>query len=763
MNTLPSAPNRGEWRAQLLASAVLFALTLGMFADALFAGDSIVASDENGDVREYFSVMREFGYEQMRAGNVPLWNPYNFCGTPFLAGMQSSLLYPFNVSYFALPLAKALNLEIAFHIWLVGVLMFAWARNRGLRFEAALLSAVTVMFSGAYFLHELSGHLTLLSAWAWAPLVFLAADKLIDGARAHGAFAGAAALTLIIYAGHPQALYCTLVVLGAYAGGRWLFAANRQRSALLLSFMLLAPLVLGAAQLWPTLAASGESVRAAGLPYHFASRFSFPPENLVTIVVPKLFGDYVHTTYVGRWVVWETSLFIGCGALTLAIYGILFGSTRQRWWWALLALGIVLVALGRYTILFKVLYKLLPGFSGFRSPSKFMFHATLFLALLAGLGMHTLLERRFRVRSVAFALFVAATLLALGALTLSESLWAAAIDAMRAGGDVWYTWDPKVPPVSTVNARYALAVAAGTCAALSLAWFLSARWRWPVYGVLLISIIELFVFARSSRPTFDLDAVKRPDIAMRLEPGADYRVWDWNAINVPMSLRVRDIWGYDPAQLLRYTEFMQFSQGGSLEASAHEVPFKPVFHPWFAMLGCRYVIDSRKPELWINEAPAYLPRFVLVPNYRVVTDPVERFNQMLAPTFDPRDVVLLESQPDPAPKPFSAGNVSLLSEATDELRLEVNVDAPCLLLIADAYAKDWKAVGVGDSVQSDYTVMPANHVLRAIPLRPGLHRIHMIYDPAAWTFGRYAALLSVPAFMLGWFLTARRRKSSHAA
>jgi len=46
---------------------------------------------------------RTFTNEMLAKNTIPLWNPYNFAGTPFLADFQSSIFYPLNILYFFLP------------------------------------------------------------------------------------------------------------------------------------------------------------------------------------------------------------------------------------------------------------------------------------------------------------------------------------------------------------------------------------------------------------------------------------------------------------------------------------------------------------------------------------------------------------------------------------------------------------------------------------------------------------------------------------
>ena len=57
-----------------------------------------------------------------------------------------------------------------------------------------------------------------------------------------------------------------------------------------------------------------------------------------------------------------------------------------------MALALFWIALGVYTPLFSVLYRYAPGFSYFRSPSKFAYDGLLFLAMLSAFGADALIR-----------------------------------------------------------------------------------------------------------------------------------------------------------------------------------------------------------------------------------------------------------------------------------------------------------------------------------------------------------------------------------
>ena len=190
----------------LLALLVLFGLTLLMFVDVLFTAKEVILSQSGTDLSSQFVYWREFGFSQLSQGNLALWNPHIFSGMPYFGGFQSALLYPPNWLYLVLPLAKAINVSIALHVFLAGLFIYLWTFQRGLHPAACLLSSTLFMFSGPYFLHISAGHLPNLCAMVWAPLLFLAIDGLLQERSITWCLTGMFAITF--RPSHPTSWPC---------------------------------------------------------------------------------------------------------------------------------------------------------------------------------------------------------------------------------------------------------------------------------------------------------------------------------------------------------------------------------------------------------------------------------------------------------------------------------------------------------------------------------------------------------------------------
>ncbi len=222
-----------------------------MFASVLFLPGDRVLSELGMDTSNLFAYWRQFGFEQLRAGNLALRIPQVYSGSPFLGGFEEALLYPPNwILYLTLPLAKAINAEFALHVFLFGLFMAMWVERYKLHPLAVLLAACVAMFSKSFFGEILSGHLPHLDSMAWAPLILLTVDSLLDAPCFKWILIGILALSMQVLAGYPQVLFDTILTCAIYAAIRLVKAPRPMRTALALSLMGVGAALICAGQLW---------------------------------------------------------------------------------------------------------------------------------------------------------------------------------------------------------------------------------------------------------------------------------------------------------------------------------------------------------------------------------------------------------------------------------------------------------------------------------------------------------------------------------
>lgn len=755
--------------AFLFALIGLFVLTLGMFWDVIFIHKETVLSSSSAwtDLSSQFVHWRRFGFDEMKNGNLPLWNPHIFSGMPYLPGFQSALLYPLNVVYLILPLPKAINVGIALHVFLGSVFVYLWTAQRKLHPLACFLAASEFMFCGPHFLHIYAGHLPNLCALVWVPLLFLSIDGLFEKKSLWWCFLGIFVGAMQILAGHPQYVFYTGIAATIYTGIRIIWAEKRLKIATSYAGIYAGAIVLAAVQLFPGIQATEESIRGAGVSYEFASIFSFPPENLLTWLVPGFFGDMVHFEYWGRWLLWEMCLFISVTGLGLAAYAVVFGTERERYILLMMVLILMMLALGAHTPLFRVLYEHVPGFNKFRGSSKFTLQATVFLIMLSATGLDLIIRNGVKKCKTLIVLFF---VLAVAGVIFAEGVRLSAISGPEGHWHeilqtIFHSTDPLRSPgffsdrdsvtQAGIFAAKNVMVFAGACLLICIVLLLSRFYRNLLYLLVLLAVTELFVFARMSRETFELLEPTRNLSEFFAAKAGDHRVLNLSHPNSAMSIGALDIWGSDPGVLRRYAEFMAFTQGQNPDAvTQHLEVYRR--HRLYDMLRCSYGIIRKGGQIHIYEISRdVMPRLTLIRDSRIVTGRNRIFSLMNDKSFDPRKTVVLEQDPKLAKFEMTKqkGAVRLVDSSTDHLTMQADLPEPAVLLITDAYSEGWRAYSLKGSIQETYDVIPANYTLQAVPLIAGHHHFRLEYLPRGFLLGKWVSIVGLCTYLGGivWF------------
>jgi len=150
-----------------------------------------------------------FVREELHAGRLPLWNPYNGCGEPLVANYQSALLSPFQWPFYVLPFEAGLVVSAFLKLFALAWFSWLFLRRIGIGAAAAGFGAVAFAYSGHNVLllgYPHPGALVVLPAGLWcAEGVLQAAER---GARVLRSALGLAfAVALGALAGHPEPFF----------------------------------------------------------------------------------------------------------------------------------------------------------------------------------------------------------------------------------------------------------------------------------------------------------------------------------------------------------------------------------------------------------------------------------------------------------------------------------------------------------------------------------------------------------------------------
>ncbi len=384
---------------------------------------------------------RIFAAQEWLAGRVPLWDPYQHNGLPFLAESQVGALYPLS-SLFLSPLSPSLELSIfiLIHFSLAALFTFILARALGLSPASAMVSGLLYGFGG--FLMAQVPNLNIMAGAVWLPLILFGVRQATQRRSWPVAMIAGIPLALQVLIAQPQVVFYSLVTVTGYGFYRALSdyfqpclmnhgslcpavtdsevqpvpvrlslqadrlaGSGRQaaQSLFLVGLVAVTGLLLAAPQLLPTLELQQLSVRAESQAWDFLTKNSLPPAMWVNLLVPSAYGNNV-VGFRGGDPFQEDYLYLGL--IPLLLIGFSFGQRHRRDYnfFVLLALGGALLAMGRYTPLYGWIIQYLPGFALFRIPARWLMVVSLALAILAGFGLEKLLKQGLPVRQGVVAL-----------------------------------------------------------------------------------------------------------------------------------------------------------------------------------------------------------------------------------------------------------------------------------------------------------------------------------------------------------------------
>jgi hypothetical protein len=311
-------------KASVVASADWF--TAGRFA--LILGTLIFASFPQVLVGLQTFVVRDFGFfayplayyqgECFWRGELPLWNPYNNCGGPFLAQWDAMPFYPPALVYLLLPLNWSLGFFCLLHLFLAGMgacfLIRRWTGND----RAAAMAGVIFAFNG------LSLNLLMwpshIATWCWMPWVVLTVERAWqEGGRRIVLASMVGALQML--AGGPEMILLTWGLALALGVVEWVRGGvgGRQRLRLVLRFAGVVLLVAGlaAVRLLPFLDLAMHSQRDQG---YVDTRWSMLSWGWANLLVPRVFGAVWNKGVFFQYdQAWTSSYYLGIGALLLVV------------------------------------------------------------------------------------------------------------------------------------------------------------------------------------------------------------------------------------------------------------------------------------------------------------------------------------------------------------------------------------------------------------------------------------------------------------
>ncbi len=210
--------------------------------------------------------MARFGFDRLFASDLPLWNPFQPTGTPFLPVTHVGLFYPGNFIYGFLDTGVATEVSFVLHLFFAGAGMWLLLRTLDLSGRAGLVAALPFMWSGWMIFY--SNQASLITGMSWLPFTVWMVELSLRG-EWRATCGLAVAVTLQIFNGATEFFVYNMYTSGAYTLFRLAEIGLRSNWRLALSRGFSLPLAVGAGvliatpQLMPSIEVVAESVRGA--------------------------------------------------------------------------------------------------------------------------------------------------------------------------------------------------------------------------------------------------------------------------------------------------------------------------------------------------------------------------------------------------------------------------------------------------------------------------------------------------------------------
>ena len=641
------------------------------------------------DIRQYHLPLALFFSKSLRDGELPFWNPFDYCGYPFAANVQTAIYYPPRLLAMLLGGATSgrmlycLELDVIAHVLLAGIFCYLLLREFGLNRIIATLGASAFQLGG-FFASQVE-HVGAVEGMAWLPLIWL---LLLRGARSftlRNWLLLSLALSMTILSGFTpvtaiaffsSAVWAVLLVVTRRADGKLLAQfAGSCACTLLLCAVVLAP--------------------SAEMTLHSVSRYrsdwignggGLPLKSLQSLVWPNSYRILDRGFYHEKLDITLTYLYCGTATILGALVFLVKRQSRFPWAMGAMLAVALLFMLGESTP-FGMLYGAVmpPLVLGAIYPQEWLGPFSLTLCVVGACGWASLVKRR-----VPQLLLVAVTIFDL-------------------------TWFGSNRPFNSTTVALDPGVTERTFAGSA-----------PLLRAVRSFARQTVPSARTDTIGDSLDWVgSAPLIEVPTAGGADPMA-PIRMIQVRLALTTGYRWGY-------------YYQANTIRTQVME-----------AMNVCCILTRKRLSEKQLNNSSytdvvvvpggflystrAALPRFYLVHNTESARDMAQAAQLLRRNTWQPRASAIVENfaLASVANADVSGDAVLVRQYRRNAVSLETDSRAPAFLASSESNYPGWRATVDGSETPIYYT----NVAFRGIALPAGKHRVEFTFRPAivVWSF-----------------------------
>jgi len=701
---------------------------------------------------QYFDTIRQIYpwkalvIDSLKNMEIPLWNPYNFSGSPLFANSQSSVLYPLNLLYFILPFDIGWATQVISQVLLALIFTYLYCRSIGRSIYGATFSAISYsvcLFMATFLEYNTIGHIMAL-----LPLSLFSIEKILKDKSLFYYPLFTISLVSSIFAGHLQVFLYSAIFIFIYGFVRMLDASKKRLQKTVVFFLLfLFSILVGAIQLLPTVELIQLSARVSHNSEFLNNNLLVNINQLVLFFIPDFFGNPVSRNYILSDTYPGNALYVGLIAFIFGFFAFSFKKGIAKIYTISFLVLLFLIVRSPLT---ELLYKFPIPLLSSSSPTNSIFLLSFCLSILAGIGMDSWPHFVTRKRVVTG---IIALLLTFG----------------------FAIFEYKIPNVKNMLLSLFLLLVSFVLL-LFLKVFKNVRFL--KITIILFLSFDLFFFFQKFNPFVDRLLVfpKTPIFSFLQENSKDlYRFWGYHAAGIEANYSTQyktfSTEGYDPLYPKAYGEFIHLSKNGSLLKSFDSTTRSDAVISQdgkmdenkarkriLDFLGVKYILDfatnassqkefppsdfdvAFKDNGWtIFENKKVLPRAYLADKVEEVKDNPSFEKILNDERFNPQDLVLMADTSMLKYKEYGKGEAQIVSYTQNKVVIKTKAKMPSMLVLTDTYFPGWKVFIDG----RDEAIYPAYHSFRAVELPGGEHNVEFGYKPVSFSIGIILSIMGV--------------------
>lgn len=661
-----------------------------------------------------------------KAGKAPLWNAYDFSGTPLLGNIQSGALYPMNIVFFVFPFEIAWSLLIISQPLLAGIFLYLFLRHKHIEPLASLVGAIMFALSGFSIAWLTWG--TIVSTILWLPLALYSFDEIHTG-RKKWPWRLLFIWSVIssFFAGHLQIFFYGMLLFVAYAVGQQ--KAVKRTKLSVMHVMIPCVILLMTAPVWmrliPTYMASS---RMEGVIWTNEG-FFIPIRHLVQFIAPDYFGNPTTLNYWGTWNYGEMIGYIGVIGLAFAFIGM---SRITVFWVGTIICCLVFAVDGPIARLPYVLH--IPFLSSLQ-PTRLMGIIDFSLSILAAYGFSSILKNEkkkiFRIGVAVIGIL----LVGLWGSVSKPELFHISTDQLM------------VAKRNLILPTILYGVLVGMTVLLQFirsSWYL-IRILCCVVFIAALSF-ELIRFGWKFTPfTEDTYFFPKTDIIETLEQmKKPFRVLATDDRLVPPNVfgfyGIESVSGYDPIYTSRYEEFIAAMERGEPNI---QPPFgfnriiapKTITSPLFSLLNVHFIvamdtITSSNVRLLSEEGTTKLysvvqktPRIYFADGVLFETTKQNVMNRLYDPSFIGGQTAIVESQPFSVGAQSTSDTLKMTVYEGDHIEIQTMTEHIRFMVVGNMMDKHWRVFIDG----KEASIYRTNYLFFGFLVPDGTHQIKVQY------------------------------------